>query len=1039
MHQAIARTDNHPGSIESTATAIGRELLASAARQRGSAVPGGPVMTRLMADERLRVQALRFVDVLPALEENDTGLVRHLREYFTHQPKVLAGLPLIGRRPALLNTLLRHSESGPLAHAISALVRGAAGMMAHSFIAGHDADSILPAIRKLARRGMGFTLDLLGEATLSEQEAESYQARCLDLIRRLSPHVRGLAVQRPWLNGDRPAAPVLNVSVKITALCSQFRALHPAHTAAVVRDRLRPIMLEARKHGALINLDMEQYDTKQITLRVFRELLMEPELRDWPDVGIAMQAYLRETEDDLEALIRWAADRPAPIMVRLVRGAYWDYETVIAQQRGWPIPVWTRKADTDRSYERCLWKLLNAHPHIEAAVATHNVRSLALAVAMARSLKLEHSRFEFQMLYGMAEKLKRAMVSQGHPLRIYVPFGELLPGMAYLVRRLLENTSSQSFLRMGFAQGMDPDTLLAPPGDVGIEDRSNQPQRAEGSAPAPALENTTEPNMATTSQTRAIDSLAELPEYQPEPVRRFTDPRERGNLHEAIDKVRSAGAWTCRPLIDGRAITTDRLDRSTNPAAPDQVIARVHLAGAGEMKRAIEVGERAFESWRRVPASERAACMIRAAEAIRQRRDELTARIILEAGKPWADADGDVCEAIDFLEYYARQAVVLDRGLWLNVPGETNRYHYQPRGIGAVITPWNFPLAIVTGMIAAPLVTGNAVILKPAPQTPAIAGKLVELLISKEVGLPPGVIGFLPGDDELGAALVEHPRIRFVSFTGSRKVGCWINHSGAKVAEGQHHIRRIVAEMGGKNSIIVDDDADPDDAVRGVVDSAFGYAGQKCSACSRVIVVGGQIRAFGRRVVEAARSLRIGDPADPANIVPPVIDSEAQQRIGQAIERGREQATCLLESRAPTPGHYVGPTVFADVDPDSPLAQEEIFGPVLAIIAAPDFETALRIANNTPYALTGGIYSRSPIHCSMARERFEVGNLYINRPITGSIVGRQPFGGFKLSGVGAKAGGPDYLHQFVEARTITEETLRRGFAPDESLAIDLSE
>ncbi|MEX1016409.1 MAG: L-glutamate gamma-semialdehyde dehydrogenase [Phycisphaeraceae bacterium] len=530
-----------------------------------------------------------------------------------------------------------------------------------------------------------------------------------------------------------------------------------------------------------------------------------------------------------------------------------------------------------------------------------------------------------------------------------------------------------------------------------------------------------------------------LPPYAPEPVRRFTENAEREAFAAAIERVRGRLGETYPLVIAGVMEEAGATVDSTNPAGPDEVVGRVRWASVADAKRALEAGEQAFPAWGDRSASERAEYLLKAAAVMRDRRDELAAWEVFEAGKPWREADGDVCEAIDFLEYYAREALRLAEGVWLNAPGETNHYHYQPRGVGAVITPWNFPLAIVTGMTSAALVTGNTVVLKPAPQSPVVASLLIEIMHSEAVNLPPGVLNFLPGPDEVGAALVEDKRTHYVSFTGSQAVGTWINVAGAKVPEGQQHLKHIVAEMGGKNAIIVDDDADPDDAVRGVIDSAYSYAGQKCSACSRAIVVGEQYDVFVQRLVEAARSLRVGDPADPANLVPPVIDAEARQRIADAITRGKRDATCVLEAPTPDAGHYVSPTIFTDVAPDSFLAQDEIFGPVLAVIRADSFDHALAIANGTRYALTGGVYSRSPAHLKLARQRFNVGNLYLNRKITGSIVGRQPFGGFKLSGVGAKAGGPDYLLQFVEARTVTEETLRRGFAPDERTAMDLAD
>ncbi len=375
----------------------------------------------------------------------------------------------------------------------------------------------------------------------------------------------------------------------------------------------------------------------------------------------------------------------------------------------------------------------------------------------------------------------------------------------------------------------------------------------------------------------------------------------------------------------------------------------------------------------------------------------------------------------------------------VDVPGEENRFEYIPRGVTAVIAPWNFPLAILTGMTTAALVTGNTVVMKPAEQSPVVAAKLMEIFA--EVGLPPGVLNYLPGRGETaGARLVEHPDVAVIAFTGSRDVGLAINARAAEVSRhGLASVKHVIAEMGGKNAIIVDDDADLDEAVLGVMKSAFGYQGQKCSACSRAIVLPTVYDAFLERLVEASRSLKIGPSEDPGTSVGPLIDEEALARVRKYIQLGaREGRTLLAADVGPLAdeGYYIGPHIFADVPADARLAREEVFGPVLAVIRARDFDDALRIANGTEYALTGGIFSRSPAHLKRARRELLVGNLYLNRGITGALVGRQPFGGFRLSGIGTKAGGPDYLLQFVLPRTITEHTVRRGFAPQSPLEGD---
>jgi RHH-type proline utilization regulon transcriptional repressor/proline dehydrogenase/delta 1-pyrroline-5-carboxylate dehydrogenase len=417
---------------------------------------------------------------------------------------------------------------------------------------------------------------------------------------------------------------------------------------------------------------------------------------------------------------------------------------------------------------------------------------------------------------------------------------------------------------------------------------------------------------------------------------------------------------------------------------------------------------------------------------MRERLFDLAAWEVFEAGKTWREATADIDEAIDFLDYYAAGAIELSQPRGADVPGEENRFDYIPRGVTAVIAPWNFPLAILTGMTSAALAVGNTVVMKPAEQTSVIASLLMD--IAREADLPPGVLNYLPGRGEVvGAALVEHPDVAIIAFTGSRQVGLAINRRAAEVsASGINHVKRVIAEMGGKNAIIVDADADLDEAVQGVVRSAFGFQGQKCSACSRVIVVGSVYDAFVQRLVEMARTLKVGPAEDPATDIGPVIDEASRAKTLEYIAIGRQEAREALAvdvGALAEQGYFVGPHVFVDATTSCRLCREEIFGPVLAIVRAADLDEAIEIANNTDYALTAGIFSRSPANLERARRELLAGNLYLNRSITGAIVGRQPFGGFKMSGIGSKAGGPDYLLQFVLPRTITENTLRRGFAP----------
>jgi RHH-type proline utilization regulon transcriptional repressor/proline dehydrogenase/delta 1-pyrroline-5-carboxylate dehydrogenase len=512
----------------------------------------------------------------------------------------------------------------------------------------------------------------------------------------------------------------------------------------------------------------------------------------------------------------------------------------------------------------------------------------------------------------------------------------------------------------------------------------------------------------------------------------YANTKLRQQAEAAIKSVRANLGKTYLPLIDGEYQNTETTVNSLNPSNPAEVVGKIGLLSEAQAKQALEAAKAASTSWRKTPVRQRAGVLRKAAELMEQRRHELSAWMVFEVGKPVRECDAEVSEAIDFCRYYADEMERLEQGQNYDIPGENNRYTYQPRGISLIISPWNFPLAIPVGMTVASLVAGNCTLLKPAEFSTVIAAKIAEILL--EAGIPKGVFQYVPcKGSTVGAYMVKHPDVHMITFTGSQEVGCQIYAQAAILQPGQKHLKRVIAEMGGKNAIIVDESADLDQAVAGVVYSAFGYSGQKCSACSRVIVVESVYDTFVERLVEATRSLNVGAAENPGTQVGPVIDASAQSRIREYIEKGRAEAKIALEMAAPETGYFVGPVIVTEVAPTATLAQEEIFGPVLSVIRAKNFNEAITIANGTNFALTGGLYSRTPSHIDRAQADFEVGNLYINRGITGAVVSRQPFGGFKLSGVGSKAGGPDYLLQFLEPRTITENIQRQGFAPIEGV------
>jgi RHH-type proline utilization regulon transcriptional repressor/proline dehydrogenase/delta 1-pyrroline-5-carboxylate dehydrogenase len=513
--------------------------------------------------------------------------------------------------------------------------------------------------------------------------------------------------------------------------------------------------------------------------------------------------------------------------------------------------------------------------------------------------------------------------------------------------------------------------------------------------------------------------------FRNEPILDLRRPAHREELTAALADLDRRLPLSVPVMIGGSARAGEDLT-SVDPAQPGRVVALVATATTADVDAAVAAATQAARDWGRRTAAERAEVLVRAAALMRRDRAAIAALMVREAGKPWHEADGDVCEAIDFLTYYAGEAIRMESSnALLQPPGERNVVRYRPRGVAAVIAPWNFPVAIATGMTAGALATGNTVILKPAEQTPACARVIVDALLA--AGLPAGALSLLPGEGDVGAALVRHPGVHTIAFTGSAAVGLEIMRVCATPAEGSGHLKHVSAEMGGKNCIIVDSDADLDDAIPGIVYSAFGFAGQKCSAASRVLVHESVADALRRRIAGAVDVLSVEPPERFGVDVPPVIDAEAQARIRAYAEAAAAAGSTVAARDAhPAGGYFCAPTVVADLPADAPVLREEVFGPLLTLTSVPSIEAACDIVDGLPFALTGGLYSRNPDTIARVVERTPVGNLYVNRNITGAMVGRQPFGGYRLSGTGSKAGGPDYLHHFVEARIVTENTVRHG-------------
>ena len=997
-------TGPSPGTLalEPALQTIGASLLSEVRNQETKGRISDVFYDRLMElstrDEKLKVELFRFVDALPALKTPES-VARHLSEYLV-RPDVQ--LPPGGAQ--LINFL---GSNLPARLVLKTATGIGATTMAKRFIAGRNGREATSAIERLRRQNLTFTMDLLGEAVTSEHEALAYQKKYLELLEDLAVASKSWTRQAQIDTASWGEIPMVNVSIKLSSLYARFDPMARDATTEAVIARLLPIVRSAKEKGFIVNFDMEQNDFRDVTFHIFRTMFLMDEFRTWDNAGIVCQAYLKSAEADLLELRDYAVERGTAFWVRLVKGAYWDYETIISAQRGHPCPVWPFKPLTDACFERCEDFLIENWMHLRPAIASHNVRSQARAQAKAKALGLPPRTVEYQVLYGMGEPMGRALCAAGERVRVYVPFGELLPGMAYLVRRLLENSSNDSFVRKA-GEAIDASILLASPHTFEIP--------AAAHVVAPVL----------------TDESESMTPFINEPESDFALVETQDAMRAALKAILPELGQVVPVVINGIPMQGRDIVEREDPSHAGTVVAKVAYATLDDAELALTACKSSFRRWRDVPVTERADVLRRTADGMRKNRFILSAWMVREVGKPWREADADVAEAIDFCDYYAAEMERLANPRKRNIPGEWNEYFYESRGPAVVIAPWNFPLAILAGMTVAALVAGNPVIMKPAEQSSRIAYELYKLLIA--AGCPSDVLQFLPGDGEvIGPKLVGDPRTAIIAFTGSRPVGLSIIRSAADVHPGQREIKRVVAELGGKNAIIVDEDADLDEAVLGALQSATGFSGQKCSACSRVLVVGTAYEPFCERLAEAVKTIKIGPAEDPATTMPPVVDRDSQARVLRYAEIAKREGKLLGEQAVPAglDGCYVPVVIAKDCDPKGQLCQEEVFGPVVAVMPVATLDEALDIADNTIYALTGGLYSRSPQNIARVRREMRVGNLYINRKITGAVVDRQPFGGARMSGVGSKAGGPDYLLQFLVPRTITESVMRRGFAPTE--------
>lgn len=936
----------------------------------------------------VRIHLLKFLAILPSLEQDVSGrevkrmfmesyrrLITDAAQMHEHASKRHPQLPKWLLAFARLNVLL--AKMLP-AYVLAKLIRAGVKILALRFIAGESIEKASVALQQLRSSGRDATLDQLGELVVSEAEASIYEEQVLKLIRGFSLHVAP---------GTKNSAGILSahVSLKMSALTSDFNPEAPDATYAVVGPRLRKILCEAKQHQVFINVDAEHYDYRNLSLEMLQRTLLETsELADFADVGIVVQAYLRDAYPHFQEVLALAQKRGLCMPIRLVKGAYWDAETIHADAHHYVAPQFLNKEESDLHFRQLTIKILEASPHVQLCLGSHNVADHCFAEAIRKTRYPEALPIEHQCLHMTFEPLSTAMARLGWAVRNYIPIGSLLVGMAYLVRRIMENSSQVGVLTKmrqyrGKYEQISPEEV-------------HRQQKQQGSL------------------SRDIVERTHANFFNVAPVRLYC-PDERAVFVEALQKLTQE-----LPLqFHAEHRHAPEEHAVISPSQPELIVGKIRFANSQDTEAALQKLDAAYNTstWVTAPAVERASVLLKAAQLMLVKRLHLASVVCFEAGKQLNEALGDVDEAIDFLNFYAREE--------LRVNHEGSKL--GSRGVVAVISPWNFPLAIPCGMVVGSLVAGNAVILKSAEQTPLVAEELINLLY--EAGVPHDMLCHLPGKGEIiGKQLVEDERVSTIVFTGSKAVGLWIAQTAGKRIYhnkrfGFHVPVRVIAEMGGKNAIVVTQNAELDEAVSGVIASAFGHAGQKCSAASRVLVHQSIKERFAMRLSQGLRDLEVGRADDFAVFVNPVVSAAEKARLQNAVKSAVQEAEAYdgkvwcNRSQEVLPGFAMGPSLIElplerGLHPES-IAQQELFGPVLHLIPFETLEQAVQLFNSTEYGLTGGIYSQSQDDTDFLLTQLQAGNLYVNRPCTGARVGVEPFGGFKHSGTGPKAGGIHYL------------------------------
>ncbi len=941
----------------------------------------------------MRIHLLKFLAILPSLDHDNSGqeVKRILLETFRRLVSDSTKAKLLrkkGQEAPLPGYIIVALKVGSFvgnalpAKTLADIVRNSVRFMAKRFIAGENIESVQASFSNLFQSKRDVTLDQLGELVVSEKEADNYCREVLNLIEGFGLHVK---------KGDKNKAGInrAHVSIKVSALCSDFKPEAPEYTYNLVAPRLKEILIKAKEKDVFINIDAEHYDYRDIVFDVYKRVLLETEeLKDYAQTGIVLQAYLRDAYEHLVDIKNLASERGIRMPIRIVKGAYWDAETVEADAHSFDAPEFLNKEETDLNFRQLIVKIFDFDPHVQLCLASHNFADHCFAEVL-REKKYAHTpEIEHQCLHMTYEALSTGLAKMGWPTRNYVPVGSLLVGMAYLVRRIMENSSQVGVL-----------TIM----------RSH---KKSGRMDNPMTVHLRQKEEWTLVHDKTVGNMTS--EYfNITPIRLYVK-RQWDVVNNAYKKFKSDHQVK---VFENNFLTQGEEVEIKSSSDPSMVVGKIRNASVEDVEKAVQTVEASYNkgTWSRCFWLTRSSILLKAADIMLSRRNELSALISYEAGKAIAEAYADVDEAVDFLNYYARE----ERKITVHSSQMVSR------GPIVAITPWNFPIAIPTGMVSGPLVAGNTVILKSAEQTPLIAQEMVNIL--HEAGVPKDALIHLPGEGEtVGAALVNHEKVAGYVFTGSKTVGQLIAHSAGKrfyknELWGIEFPVKVITELGGKNAIIVTANAELDETVAGILYSSFAHAGQKCSAASRIIVDQSVKERLIERLKEAVADLEVSEAFKFSCSVNPVITKEDQERLRRQVKEAKEEAmrvggrVVIDRSQEELPGYCVGPAVIevpASLAREESYARTELFGPVVHIIGVSGLEESLEIFNSTDYALTGGIFSQSQDDIDFLSAQMECGNLYVNRTITGARVGIEPFGGFKMSGTGPKAGGKVYIPAF---------------------------